>query len=146
MRTKELTEIAESIYKQIHTFNNIMLPKKSFHQAVHRSFTGHEKNYNDIKVAKIKLYKIVGKNAGIKQTKLLEFIALSLGYENHHSMKHFLNSPLNKSSKLINKRVSHIELLINMVVRSIQNNPAFMFSDLYKEAKMKQTSSLREGV
>ena len=147
MHAKELTEIAESIYKQIHTFNNIMLPKKAFHQAVHKSFTGHEKSYEDLKLAKKKLYIIIGKNADIQPTKLLEFIAKSFGYENHHSMKRKL--PLKKPYRLINKRVSRVELLINMAIRnlqnSIKNNPAFMLSDLYREAKMKQTSSLRKG-
>jgi len=126
MHITELSAMETSILNQIQN-TGAYIPKKLFHSAIKQSFTGNEMTYDEIKLANKKLYKLIGKNINLPQTKLLYFIANSLGYSCHHSMKNTLNLPLRKPMRLINKRVSLVELRIQQSIRSLQNSPQFLF-------------------
>lgn len=116
-----LFDLEFSLYNQILSANT-HLPREKFYKDVFKSFNGEEKTYDDIKMAKKKLWERTGKDLGIPQTKLLELIAKSMGYSGHHSMKKRL-SERPEQTALIHKQLTAVEFMIRHSIKQLQNSP-----------------------
>jgi len=136
-RTK-LEDIKASVYNQLLSVGT-QTPQEKFYKNIQKSFTGNETTYDDIKMAKKKLWEHTGKELGIPQTKLLEFIAKAMGYSGHHSMKKKLNER-SKQTPLILRKTSAIEMIIKHSLRQLHNSPQMKFFQALSK------SSWNEGI
>lgn len=85
-----LSAMAESILKQIYN-TGYAISSETVSSCVEAAFTGHEISYELFKAANGRLHKLLTAQStpiDIKRTVLLDMLARSLGFSNHHSLKH----------------------------------------------------------
>lgn len=86
MHIINLATLADSLHKQLSTISQ-PVEKQFLIQQISKSFSGLEISYSDIKVSNGKLHRLITPLVEIKRTQLLDMVAKSKGFKNHHAMK-----------------------------------------------------------